>query len=56
MAAALLYSHLMQPALSVGDGVSVEKVHAGGVGGGGTMVKGRRFQNMDNKQEKEFNK
>lgn len=36
--------------------MSVEKVHVGGGVGGGIMVKGRRFQNMDNKQEKEFNK
>lgn len=51
MAAALLYGHLMQPALSIEDGVGVEKVYV--VWG---MVKGRHFQNMDNKQEKGLNK
>lgn len=30
----------MQPALSLGDGVSVEKVHVGG-GGGGDYDKGK---------------
>lgn len=34
MAAVLLYGHLTQPALSLGDGVGVGKVYVG-VGGGG---------------------
>lgn len=41
MAAVLLYGHLTQPALSLGDEVGVGKVY-----GGGGAVKGRPFQNM----------